>query len=310
MAKPSDAQAEMREIALRGRSRAALERALAFAYAAGAQGCEEREDADGALTYLLYAPAAQADAVRRAAQAAAGAEAEASPPRALAAVDWSEAWKAELVAIAISPRLAVRPSCAAFDPADGQQVLVVDPGQAFGTGAHESTRLALEWVAERAPALGAGARVLDVGTGSGVLALAALALAPVRAFACDLDPLAAPEARANATHNGLAAGLALWTGGLASLAPNARFELVVANLLSRELEPLWESLALHTRAGGELVVSGLLAEESERVLQLAREAGFEPLSTRERSDASGARWLAGLMRRRPAPASRRAAGAA
>jgi ribosomal protein L11 methyltransferase len=309
MAKASDAQTEAREIALRGTSRAALERALAEAYAAGASGCEEREESEGRLTFLLYAPAARADAVWRAAREAAGAEAEVAAPRALAAVDWSQAWKAELVPIAISPRLAVRPSCAEFEPAAGQQVLVVDPGQAFGTGAHESTRLALEWVAERAPALAPGARVLDVGTGSGVLALAALALAPARAFAFDLDPLAAPEARINAQRNGLGARLALWTGGLGCLAPGARFELVVANLLWRELEPLWETLAACTSPGGELVVSGQLVEEGERVIASAGRAGFEPQGSRERVDASGARWQSWLMRRRSAPASRPARGA-
>jgi ribosomal protein L11 methyltransferase len=308
MAKPSPAHADTREIALRGRSRDALERALAEAYAAGAVGCEEREE-DAGLTFLLYAPAAVADAVWRAAREAAGADARVEAPRAPADVDWSEAWKAELAPIEVSPRLAVRPSCAGFDPAPGQRVLVVDPGQAFGTGAHESTRLALEWVAERAAALAPGARVLDVGTGTGVLALAALALSSARAFGCDLDPLAAPEARANAARNGLAPRLALWTGPLACLAPGARFELVVANLLWRELEPLWPALALHTRAGGELVISGLLAEESERALRSAERSGFEPQAQRRRADASGARWLAWLMRRRSEPASRRAAGA-
>ena len=223
MPRQSDAHSAHREIAVRGRSREAAERVVAEAYAAGAQGCEEREEA-GLLTFLLYAPAASADAVWRAADAAAGAEVEVAAPRALPPVDWSEAWKAELAPIVVSARLAVRPSFAAFDAAPGQRVLVVDPGQAFGTGAHESTRLALELVALRAPDLGPRARILDVGTGSGVLALAALALAPsdARALAFDLDPLAAPEARHNAARNGLAARLALWTGGAQSLAPGAR----------------------------------------------------------------------------------------
>jgi ribosomal protein L11 methyltransferase len=307
-----------REIALRARDRDAAERAVAEAYAAGAVGCEERDEADGVTTFLLYAPPAAADAVRTALVRAAGPEARVSEPRALPDTDWSEAWKAELGPLVISERLALRPSFVAYDAAPGQRVLVIDPGQAFGTGAHESTRLALEWVAERAPRLSARARVLDVGTGSGVLALAALALAPVQAFGFDLDPLAAPEARANALRNGLGAGFAAWTGPLESLAAGARFELIVANLLRRELEPLLARLATHASAGAELVLSGLLGDEQERVALQARAAGLVPEAIRACTDASGARWIAWLVRRpdarvmrRPgAPSSGRAAGAA
>lgn len=294
---------------MRGRSRDDLERVVAEAYAAGAQGCEEREE-DGVLTFLLYAPAEVADAVCRAAADAAAQGLAVEAPRALPPVDWSEAWKAELAPIVVSERLAVRPSFARFEAAPDQRVLVVDPGQAFGTGAHESTRLALEWVAERAPALPAGARILDVGTGSGVLALAALALAPrdARAFAFDLDPLAAPEARHNATRNGLARRLSLFTGGIGCLSPSLRFDWIVANLLRRELEPLLAALAGQLADGGELALSGLLLEEVARVEAQARAQGLEPAGSRERADASGARWGALLMRRPRATSSRRAPG--
>ena len=303
---------------MRARDRDAAERAVAEAYAAGAQGCEEREEG-GVVTFLLYAPASSATAVWSAAAAAAGAGADVASPRAVPPVDWSEAWKRELAPIVVSPRLAVRPSFAPFDAAAGQSVLIVDPGQAFGTGAHESTRLALELVALRAPALPRGARILDVGTGSGVLALAALALAPdgARAFGFDLDPLAAPEARDNAARNGLGARLRVWTGGVESLASAARFDWISANLLRRELEPVLPALAAHLAEGGELALSGLLAEEGAAIEARARAAGLEPAQTLARDDASAARWIAPLMRRPrprvmrrpPARASRRAGGA-
>ena len=152
--------------------------------------------------------------------------------------------------------------------------------------------------------------MLDVGTGSGVLALAALALAPVQAFAFDLDALAAPEARANAQRNGLAARLRVWTGPLESLAQAVRFELIAANLLRRELEPILAGLAARLCEGGELALSGLLAEERDGVEAQARAAGLEPAGMRERADASGARWVALLMRKPRARASRPARGAA
>src|SRR5215831_2372071 len=104
MPRQSEASDATHEIAVRARDRDAAERAVAEAYAAGAQGCEEREEG-GVVTFLLYAPARSAEAVWQAAAAAAGADAEVAPPRALPAVDWSEAWKEELAPIVVSARL-------------------------------------------------------------------------------------------------------------------------------------------------------------------------------------------------------------
>ncbi len=310
MARHSEsADLEILEIALRSPDREAAERALAFAYAAGAVGCEERDEVGG-VTFLLYAPAAAAESVWRTLALAAGAGARVSAPRALPARDWSDAWKALQAPIVLSPRLVVRPSFATFAPEPGQQVLVVDPAQAFGTGSHESTRLALEWLDACAPALPRGSRVLDLGTGTGILALAALALAPVTAFGLDLDPLAAPEARSNAARNGLAARFRVWSGGIESIAPAARFDLVVANLLRRELEPVLEAIALRTRPAGLLVLSGLLFEERQRVEERAQAAGLALAGVRERIDASGTRWIALLMQRRREPANPRGRDAA
>src|SRR5262245_52038671 len=144
-----------------------LERALAEAVEAGALGAEE-----AGTRLWLYAAHADAERVRAALAPLAGLAI--GPAEPLVERAWSEAWKEGLAAIVISPRLAVRPSFrappAGFTGAD----LVIEPGQAFGTGAHASTRLALELLAALPPDRLAGARVLDVGCGSGVLALAAL----------------------------------------------------------------------------------------------------------------------------------------
>jgi ribosomal protein L11 methyltransferase len=272
----------------------AAERLAAEAWAAGAVGIEERDAADG-VELLIYAPTPDAEAVRAAVAAAAGANAVAAAEP-VPATDWSERWKQGLEAIEVSPRLLVRPSFVARTPAPGQAELVVDPGQAFGTGGHASTRLALEWIDAIAPALPPGARVLDVGTGTGVLALAAIRLADVRAVAFDSDPLAAPAARENAAANGLAAALHLFTGPLHALG-DVRFDLVVANLLKNELLPLIDGLAAHTRRGGYSVVSGLLVREAEAVASALTAAGFTPEGAREAADSSGDRWSALLMLR-------------
>jgi ribosomal protein L11 methyltransferase len=269
------------------------ERAAALAYEAGAAGLEERDEEAGILL-LLYAPAERAAAVREALAAAtplAMGEIEAVPD-----TDWSEGWKAGLGASEISPRLVVRPSWVAYALASGQREVVIDPGQAFGTGTHASTRLALEWVDALAPGLPRGARVLDVGTGSGVLALAAATLAPVQVVAFDLDPVAAREAARNAALNGCSGRVAVFAGTLAALAAPG-FDLVLANLLRSEALPLLEGLARVTRPGGKAVFSGLLASEAEAFATALTEAGFTPKGERGCEDASGERWAALLTAR-------------
>jgi ribosomal protein L11 methyltransferase len=271
------------------------ERAAAGAYEAGAVGLEERDDELG-VTLLLYVPSDAAAALRAA--LASGDPA----PRALGAIepvpdtDWSEHWKQGLSATVISPRLVVRPSFVVHALAPGQVEVVIDPGQAFGTGTHASTRLALDWVDELAPSLAKDARVLDVGTGSGVLALAAAALAPVRVVAFDLDPLAVREARFNAARAGCADRVHAYVGGLEALGARA-FDLVLANLLSSESTPLLAGLAARTRSGGQAVFSGLLAAEVETFSQALAAVGFTLGGVREFEDPTGDRWAALLTRR-------------
>jgi ribosomal protein L11 methyltransferase len=271
------------------------ERAAAVAFDAGALGLEEREEGLG-VTLLLYTTAECAPALRAALADGDPAPSELGEIEGVPDTDWSESWKAGLGASVISERLVVRPSFVAHARAPGQAEVVIDPGQAFGTGTHASTRLALEWIDRLAGALPAGARVLDVGTGSGVLALAAAALAEVRVVAFDLDPVAVREARANAASNGCAVRVALFAGRLDALAGSG-FDLIVANLLRSEALPLLAGLAARTRAGGQAVFSGLLESEIEAFSAAATAAGFTPNGVRRTEDANGERWASLLTRR-------------
>ena len=273
-------------IAVRAATAERLEHAAAEAFEAGALGAEEH--AGGLWIYLRAADLAQVGAaLRTVPQLVCGAPEEV-PERA-----WSEAWKEGLDAIVISERLLVRPSFRCAPPGFAGRELVIDPGQAFGTGGHASTRLALEAIAALEPAALAGARVLDVGCGSGVLALAALALGAERALACDVDPLATAATREAALANGLGARLALFTGAPDALAPRAEraFDVVLANLLRRELEPLLPALARALAPGGRLVLSGLLASEHERLAASLGTLGIEGVAARTRDDPSGEVWL-------------------
>ena len=276
---------------LRARERDAAELALADAFEAGAAGVEERERSDGAI-WLLYARAEQAEGVAGA-LAAHAPQVRASAPRPLPDRDWSERWKQGLEPIAVSGGLCIRPSFLPA-PATAGAELVIDPGQAFGTGGHASTRLALEWIARLAPGLPPGARLLDVGCGTGVLALAGLRLGVSAAVALDLDPLATASARDNARANGLAPHLLL--GPLEALRP-AGFELVVANLLRSELLPLLPGIAAQTAEAGRVVLSGLLGSERDAVEAACAGIGLRPCGERDDRDANGDRWISLLLAR-------------
>jgi ribosomal protein L11 methyltransferase len=136
-----------------------------------------------------------------------------------------------------------------------------------------------------------GARILDVGTGTGILALAAAKLGPAELFAFDTDPLATAAARDNARSNGLGERLRLFTGGLEAIGA-VPFDLVVANLLRTEMLPLFDGIAARVRAGGFAVFSGLLETERESVAEALRAVGLRESGVRSRADANGDPWSA------------------
>lgn len=272
---------------------AVAERVAAEAFEAGALGLEERDEGDG-ITLRLYTVQERVAELRGALAAACGAQVTFGAAEPLSAVDWSQAWKDGLEPVIVSPRLVVRPSFCAPVAGSAAEV-VIDPGQAFGTGGHASTRLALEWVDALAPSL-PGARVLDAGCGSGVLALAALRLGAQQALGFDLDPLAPAAALENAQANGLAGRLQVFTGPLDALS-GPPFDLVLANMLSSEFLPLAAGLAAQTAAQGAVVFSGLLAEEREKVAAALAAAGLRVVEERGQRDPNGDLWLALLTRR-------------
>ncbi|HBZ71280.1 MAG TPA: hypothetical protein DEP35_16755 [Deltaproteobacteria bacterium] len=288
--------ARLARIEVRAGDAATTDRAVAEAWEAGVVGLEEREVAGGAWVLILYAPAAKGAAVRDALARALGGAAEVSQPAPEPDVDWSIAWRAGLEAIEVSPRLVVRPPFAKFDPKPGQACIVIEPGQAFGTGGHDSTRIALELLEGLGKERVDGARALDVGCGSGILALAALALGVRSAVGFDLDPLAARAAAANARANGREGQFQVFVGPLeAILGPP--FDLVLVNLLRTELLPLADGLARVTRAGGTLIASGLLAIERAEVCARFAAAGLRVEGDRGSTDSRGDRWLGLVMRR-------------
>ncbi|MDX3925094.1 MAG: 50S ribosomal protein L11 methyltransferase [Shinella sp.] len=150
----------------------------------------------------------------------------------------------------------------------GEIAIEIDAGQAFGTGHHGTTAGCLE-VIERVMRSRKIVKVLDLGTGSGVLAIAARKLSPVQVLATDIDPVATKVARENVRKNGIAAGIALETApGFHSTAfsRHGPFDLVIANILARPLMRMAPELVAHLNPGGQIVLSGILASQRWKVL--------------------------------------------
>jgi ribosomal protein L11 methyltransferase len=182
---------------------------------------------------------------------------------------WATAWRDGYEPIR-SGRLAIVPSWLEV-PKGSDLVIRLDPGMAFGTGLHPTTRACLELLQTVEPV---PATVLDVGTGSGILALAALCLGVERAVAYDTDQLAVEASTANARANDLSDRFDAHHGTLPELAAEL-FPLVVANLVAAVLVELAPRLAAHTAPGGTLIASGIIESRSDEVEAALTVAGYE-----------------------------------
>ena len=183
--------------------------------------------------------------------------------------DWTDAWKAHYVPQRVG-RVVVVPSWLEEPLAPGEVAITLDPGMAFGTGLHPTTRGCLHLLQEVSPM---PADVLDVGCGSGILALAALGLGAERAIGLDTDPLAVTATRENAARNGLGDRVTAVAGSLPAL-PEARHPLILANLVAALLIELAPRLEAHLAAGGVLLASGIIEPRAAEVLGAMRAAGL------------------------------------
>ena len=206
------------------------------------------------------------------------------------AQDWLAGYRAHAQPLAVGERLWLdprEPDAEPLAPPPGRLRLRVPARTAFGTGSHASTRLALRLL-EVLPL--AGASLLDVGAGSGVLSLAALAFGARSALGLDVDPAAALLAGQHARLNGLPAGF--WAGPLAALAPAARFAVVVVNALPHEVLPEAAAIASAVAEGGSLVVSGVPLGEEDAVVRAWAALGLGPASRLVEEE-----WVGLLLRR-------------
>lgn len=189
-------------------------------------------------------------------------------------IDWAETWKTHFPVLRVGRRLVVRPTWRRHRREPDDVVLALDPGMAFGTGLHPTTRLclaAIESLADRG--LLANARVLDVGCGSGILAIAAVKLGARAALGVDTDPIAIEATSANAARNRLARRIEAREGSLPS--GDGPFDVVLANLIASVLVALAPLLRDEVRPGGALLASGIFVDREAEVGAAFAEAGLD-----------------------------------
>jgi ribosomal protein L11 methyltransferase len=187
--------------------------------------------------------------------------------------NWIQLTQSQFDPIRVSARLWIVPSWHEAPDPDAI-ILVLDPGMAFGTGSHPTTRLCLEWL-ERS--LIPGHSILDYGCGSGILAIAAAKLGATDVLGVDIDPQAVSAARSNAERNAVSARFDDSTKDI-----KGQFDIVIANILSNPLKALAPAICSHVRHGGQLALSGILVEQAIELIDVY--APYLPLTVADTRD--------------------------
>lgn len=194
--------------------------------------------------------------------------------------DWAVSWREFFGVVETGGRVVVVPTWVEHHPKPGQVIVRLDPGQAFGTGHHETTRLCLAALDGLARP---GITMLDVGTGSGVLSIAAVKLGVPNVVAIDIDPIAAEVAVRNCEANGVAMHVAVSAGTLSTEHPG-RYGLVVSNISTPANTALAPIFGAVLEPDGDLLLSGILSSDSEGVLSAMREQGLQVVAITEERD--------------------------
>jgi ribosomal protein L11 methyltransferase len=200
--------------------------------------------------------------------------------RPVAEEDWVEAWKERLNVLRIGRHIVIRPSWRDYAPEPGDIVIQLDPGMAFGTGLHPTTQMCLVALEEL---MRPEAAVLDLGTGSGILAIAAAKLGAGHVLAVDRDPVAVKTARGNLVTNGVQGVVSVMEGSLQEVSGN--YDLVVVNILAKVIvEMMQEGLATRLHPGGRLITAGIIADQASEVVAALERGGLTAVERQQRED--------------------------
>lgn len=197
--------------------------------------------------------------------------------------DWANAWKEHFQVHRIGNRVVIRPPWREYEPQDDDVVIVLDPGMAFGTGLHPSTRLSMLGTED---VVKPGDTVLDVGTGSGILAFAAAKLGADKVDTVDVESVAVKATADNADLNGLSEKIAVEHGSVGEGEPfwGQQYDVVLANIISRILIELSEAIVAHTKPGGKMVLAGIIESREQDVIDAFEAAGATVINRRFAED--------------------------
>lgn len=192
--------------------------------------------------------------------------------------DWANSWKAYYKPIKVGKKLVIVPAWEKYEPADGELVVRMDPGMAFGTGTHETTRLVLQLLEDYTKP---GCRMLDVGTGSGILAICASKLGAKECRAYDIDPMAVRVARENIRDSGLKNITCDVSDLLKQVDRSRPYDLICANIVADIIIRMTPDVGELMHEGTVLLASGIIAERAEDVVNCFRSNGFRVVERRE-----------------------------
>ena len=197
--------------------------------------------------------------------------------------DWSECWKQYYKPFRAGKRLVIKPSWEDWDAQPEDLIIELDPGMAFGTGTHETTAMCVEMIEKHYH----GGKVLDVGTGSGILAIAAARLGATDVLGVDIDPMAVRVARENVEKNGLDGVISIQEGDLVAGLDGVKCEFAVANILADVIALLAAPLKNHLTENAIFVCSGILGEREDDVKDVLQKNGYTLFDRLQKGD-----WVA------------------
>ncbi|MBE5766047.1 MAG: 50S ribosomal protein L11 methyltransferase [Clostridiales bacterium] len=197
--------------------------------------------------------------------------------------DWAESWKKQYKPFRLGKHMVVKPGWEVYEAQEGDKIIEIDPGMAFGTGTHETTGMCVELIEQY---MQPGMKAIDIGTGTGILAIAAALQGAGDVLATDLDPVAVRVAAENVRVNGFDSVIRTREGDLLQ-AVNETADIVIANIIADVIAMLAEPVRAHIEDGGMFICSGIARERSAFVLEALNKAGYHSLDIREKGE-----WMA------------------